>query len=368
MTVSTAGDPSDSTSAAPVSFARLGWQLATLEPCAQCDRRTSTCVGCVAALDELIVEERLQHAINLFGQVAAWKNAGLLSASAALRLWRTIEQTTPANERSWSERRRPIVAVAGTSRTQSSPTGAAVGAVSGDDRPLPQRRPFGWRDLGESLLAERTLNTLLALGAFLILASALVISVLNPTKLPLVPHLAVLAGAMTLFYAAGYVCYARMRLTRAGETLLAIAAAFVPLDVWVVSGADGLGWSRAETWAVASAVALPVYGLSYALLPGRAFAWLSAIAGQSLLLASLNLTATQRDWVACASVVLGNVYIVCSTRLRSRRWTSLGTALFRVAHVVTPVAMLLLLAAKFNALPWAPPCSRPIPTGCGWST
>ena len=77
---------------------------------------------------------------------------------------------------------------------------------------------------------------------------------------------------MALFSVSGYVCYARMRLARAGEALLAIAAAFVPLDVWTLGGADGLEWSGAEIWVIASALALPVYSLLYLLVPGRVLA------------------------------------------------------------------------------------------------
>jgi hypothetical protein len=63
---------------------------------------------------------------------------------------------------------------------------------------------------------------------------------------------------MSLFYAAGYTCHVRMRLTRTGEALLAIAGALVPLGVWVVGGAEGIGWSRDHLLLAASCIALPV--------------------------------------------------------------------------------------------------------------
>jgi hypothetical protein len=187
------------------------------------------CPTCTAALDELLAEERLLRAIDLYGQVTAWKCAGLLTTSTAMRLWSVIQPATRATDPSPSK---PAESVA-------TPTLAAADTTS-----QPPRLPFRWRDLGESLLAERTLNTLLGLGAFLILAAALVISVLNPTNVSHLPHVGVVAGTMSLFYAAGYTCHVRMRLTRAGEALLAIAGALVPLGVWVVGGAEGMGWRR----------------------------------------------------------------------------------------------------------------------------
>ena len=127
--------------------------------------------------------------------------------------------------------------------------------------------------------------------------------------------MAVLVGTTVLFYAAGWFCHARMRLTRAGEALLGIAAAFVPLDVWSLGGPDGLGWSAATIWTVASAVALPVYAVSYALLPGRIFAWLFALAPGSLLLALLTLLDVPLEWRLCAVMPLALGYVALSTRV-----------------------------------------------------
>jgi hypothetical protein len=147
MTVPIAGDPpGPGASAEPTSFARLGWQLATPELCAQCDRRTDVCPTCTAALDELLAEERLLRAIDLYGQVTAWKCAGLLTTSTAMRLWSVIQPATRATDPSPSK---PAESVA-------TPTLAAADTTS-----QPPRPPFRWRDPGESLLAERTLNTLL---------------------------------------------------------------------------------------------------------------------------------------------------------------------------------------------------------------
>src|SRR5262249_52667135 len=150
---------------------------------------------------------------------------------------------------------------------------------------------------------------------------------------------------------AGYVCRVRLQLTLAGEALLAIGGALVPLAVWVVGGRDGLNWSRDELLAAATVVALPVYVACYVLAPGRAFAYLVAIAGKALLMAVLNLGGVPREWIACASVVLACIYIMFSVQLRGPRWGLLGDALFWCAQIVTPPAMLLGLGAKFAALP-----------------
>jgi hypothetical protein len=64
-------------------------------------------------------------------------------------------------------------------------------------------RGFSWAELGRSLLSERTLHALLGLGAFLILTSGVVISVLNPTGLGPLLHLAAVLATALLFCGAG---------------------------------------------------------------------------------------------------------------------------------------------------------------------
>lgn len=90
--------------------------------------------------------------------------------------------------------------------------------------PRPQRPTFTWAQVGAYLLSERTLNALLALGAFLILASVLVISTVNPTNLAPIPHVLALVVATLTFFAFGSFVRQRLALTRTGAALLAIAA------------------------------------------------------------------------------------------------------------------------------------------------
>src|SRR5262249_20873749 len=93
---------------------------------------------------------------------------------------------------------------------------------------------FEWRNVGTYLLSQRTLHGLLGVGAFLILASGVVISTLNPTGLGPISHLAAVVATTLLFFAAGYVVRQRLHLTIAGATLLGIAGAFVPLTIWTL--------------------------------------------------------------------------------------------------------------------------------------
>src|SRR4051794_19003999 len=98
MTAPAASEPpTPNASNESASFGLIGWQLAMADTCAECDRRTNLCPACASALDELILEERRQHRIDLHDQVREWKNARLLSPSAAQRLWRAIANMPPVD-------------------------------------------------------------------------------------------------------------------------------------------------------------------------------------------------------------------------------------------------------------------------------
>src|SRR5439155_17275708 len=118
--------------------------------------------------------------------------------------------------------------------------------------PRPAQPAFSWKQVGTYLLSERTLNALLALAAFLILASAVVISTLNPTHLRPLAHLGVMAITTLAFYGAGYVVRQKLTLPKTGSTLLAIGAAFIPLDIWTLGQQQLPRWDAGTVWLAAS--------------------------------------------------------------------------------------------------------------------
>ena len=119
--------------------------------------------------------------------------------------------------------------------------------------------------VGAALLSERTLNTLLVVGALLILASASVISTLNPTHLPPLLHFGALVATTLAFFLASYALRTRFRLQRTASALLNISAVFVPLDVWTLGQDRLLRWTPDDVWLAASALCLLAYLLIHAL-------------------------------------------------------------------------------------------------------
>ncbi len=213
----------------------------------------------------------------------------------------------------------------------------------------PTRRPspsFSWKQVGTYLLSERTLNALLGLGAFLILAAAVVISTVNPTGLGPVLHLAAMVGTTAVFYLAGALVQKRLRLARTGATLLAVGAVFIPLDACTF-GSDLLKWEPSAIWVLASLVCLLIYLPSHLSLYDRASAILTAAAGGSLVLSLARPLGVDPIWGGCGLVVLAGVYLIVADRLRHSQ-TNLHWALSWAAQLATPSAMAGLLALRFS--------------------
>jgi hypothetical protein len=234
----------------------------------------------------------------------------------------------------------------------------APAAAGREAAPRPTGPAFSWAQVGTYLLSERTLNALLGLGAFLILASGVVISTVNPTRLGPLPHLGAVAATMIASYAAGYVVRQKARLMTAGAALLAIGAAFVPLTVWTIGQERLLSWEPGAVWLVASLVCLPLYLGSHAVIRDRTFAVLTALAGGSELLAVLNWLRVPLEWGLCALLVLALGYILVGRRLQAD-WSTLAWALFWAAQVATPFVMAGLMVAKFFPPVWEAVVGRP---------
>src|SRR5918911_1080066 len=117
------------------------------------------------------------------------------------------------------------------SETRDTPAPSLAGLPSPQVQPRPRLTA---QRVGAALLSERTLNTLLVVGALLILASASVISTLNPTHLPPLLHFGALVATTLAFFLASYALRTRFRLQRTASALLNISAVFVPLDVWTL--------------------------------------------------------------------------------------------------------------------------------------
>ena len=370
--------------------------------CPHCDYQSpyerARCPQCSTVFDNAALEE-LAHLDYLQDRLDAWRHEGLLPPRVAARILREADRQVADLELALGLRAAPAEAVEAPAAA-AAPVARPLAAPPEPVAPPPERavpppapappapeappaaapplppaaapaaapspfpRPpspstlhpapspsFSWSQLGAALLSERTLNTLLALGAFLILASGVVISTLNPTGLSPWPHLGVVAATTLVFYAFGYFVRQRLGLTVTGTTLLGIGAAFIPLTMWTLGQAELLNWDPGAIWLAASFLCLPVYLASYGLLRDRTFALLASPAGGSELLALLNWLGVPLEWGLCALLGLAVGYVALSRRL-AEGWQTLSWALLLSARVATPAAMAALLGGKDFPVAW----------------
>ncbi|MBI4491537.1 MAG: hypothetical protein HY690_01945 [Chloroflexi bacterium] len=328
--------------------------------------------------------EKLAHLAYLRDRLDSWQDEGLLPAGSAtalreataremLELERALGLRAATPEPAMPTLAAPAVAVeAGPGREPESSlverapapllapaaiqpalqAEAATSAVAAPPAaPAPAAPSFSWGQVGTYLLSERTLNALLGLATLLLLASGVVISTLNPTRLAPPLHLGVVAATTIVFYVLGYVVRNRLELARTGSTLLTIGGAFVPLNVWTLGQEQLLNWEPGAIWLVASLVGLPLYLGSHAVLRDRPFALLTALAGGSELLAALNWLGVPLEWGLCGLAALGLGYLRLSHRL-AEPWPALAWALSWSAQAAAPLVMALLMLARFFPFVW----------------
>jgi hypothetical protein len=232
------------------------------------------------------------------------------------------------------------------SETRDTPAPSIAGLPSPRVRPRPRLTA---QRVGAALLSERTLNTLLVVGALLILASASVISTLNPTHLPPLLHFGALVATTLAFFLASYALRTRFGLQRTASALLNISAVFVPLDVWTLGQDRLLRWTPDDVWLVASALCLLAYLLIHALLCDRIFALLTTAAGAGLVLALAHRAHIPLEWWGCVLVLLALLYVVLAPRVRTVL-PLLAWALLCCGHLLTLLALTLLTVPSSAAL------------------
>jgi len=215
--------------------------------------------------------------------------------------------------------------------------------------PRPPRRPLTWDRIWQTLLSERTLNVLLFLGAFLLMASATTYVVYNWERLPSAVQLAFIILFTLFFYAAGRFLRRRMGLRASGIAVTAVGSLLVPLDFYAVLLAGEVlppeQWPW--VWLLASAVCLPIYTLTAWRIQAAFFGYLVAVAAGNLACAGLYVLGLPGDWSLAVLPAVALALLALAYRLRPAdgpsSWAILSapfrlTALLAVA-VVLPLGM-----------------------------
>lgn len=220
-----------------------------------------------------------------------------------------------------------IKAEAGLAPRPAAPERAATAAAAAPAAaappparpPRPPRVPLTRERLWQTLLSERTLNVILFLGAFLLIASATTYVIANWDTLPSWAQLLFIVLFTLSFYGGGWFLRVRMGLRASGIALTAVGSLLVPLDFYAVLLAGGV-WPPERwpwVWLIASAVCLPVYFWTALRLRAQFFGYLVVVAAGSLLCAALRVLGVPSEWWLAALVALALVLAVVAYRHRT---------------------------------------------------
>ena len=204
------------------------------------------------------------------------------------------------------------------------------------------REPWGER-MGRALLSLRTRQTLLFLGAFLLVVSALVLVVFNWASFPPILQFALLAGVCGGLWAGGTWLARQSGLERAGAGLQAVGAVLVPVVAFSLSRPGLLDLEPRGAWLLASALSLPIYALAAWRMRHPLFAVAGCLSGASAVLAALS--GVESQWLPLALVVTLLGYLLLARWLQ-RAAPELAAGPYWVAHAGLPAALL------FAALLW----------------
>ena len=215
------------------------------------------------------------------------------------------------------QRPRPVEAAPTATPAMAEMPAMATPAPAAPRRP--PRQPLTLERLWQTLLSERTLNVILFLGAFLLIASAITYVVANWSTLPPWAQLAAIVLFTLSFYGGGWFMRTRMNLRASGMALTAVGSLLVPLDFYAVFIAGGF-WPAERwpwVWLMASAVCLPIYIFTALRLRAQFFGYVVAAAGASLMCAALQVLGVGSEWWLLALVSLALLYAALAYRFRS---------------------------------------------------
>jgi hypothetical protein len=185
--------------------------------------------------------------------------------------------------------------------------------------PRPPREPLTWDRVWQTLLSERTLNVLLFLGAFLLVASATTYIVYNWETLPPAVQLGFIVLFTLSFYGAGWFLRTRMKLRASGIAVTAIGSLLVPLDFYAVGIAGGVVPAErwAWVWLVASLVCLPIYTFTAIRIQAGFFGYTVAVAAGSLVCAAVQVMGLPPEWFLTALVATALGLAAVAYRLKA---------------------------------------------------
>lgn len=220
-----------------------------------------------------------------------------------------------------------------------------------EESPVPQP---DFSSIWSNWYSDNSINLLLYIGAFLIVASASIYIGFQWETIGGVAKAILLTVLTGAFFGCGTMFYQHPKIKHAGATFLAIGAILIPFNglAWynfVLRDAD---YSFGAVWMVTSLVAIGVYaGLAYT-VRHKMYTYIASVSGLSLLLALVNASQWQQEYYIIAGIatafillLLTRLFIKSSSELQSLYLVPLTLS----AHIIMPLSLLFGLSVALSS-------------------
>jgi hypothetical protein len=255
----------------------------------------------------------------------------------------------------------PVVTVALPAKASVAPqpvVSATVPAVPlkkirPETAPKPAKPPRDWGKVWNQaikfVVSGALLRALLYLGAFMIVVSAMVLVVRFWDIFPPVLQVGFIFALPSVFYLAGWLIRAKLKLQQAGIVITGVGELLVGVAFAGLYQLGNLRMGISQYWLMASALCTLIYVLTALLLEGEFFDSLALIGGGSTLVALTRTLALPLEWTLAMLTLYGLGLTELSVLLESRpKWKDSYRVARVLAEIITPLS---LAAVCFTAIP-----------------
>ena len=298
--------------------------------------------------ERLAVVEFLLAAINRFSE-----RNGFVSANAEQSARAVITAQKAKLETELARRRpQPIRSAAAPQKPATSVESVPAQASPVPPAPILPLRDRFWR----TLLSERTLQAMLFLGIFLLLAAALSFVFYGWKDFSALLRVAIPTIFTLVFLALGWYVRTRTRMYRSGIALTAMAALLIPIDFYTLYVNFNISPAQTPTfWFITSLVCLAAYIIITLLTQSALFGYLVGVAAGAAISSAVEIGNQQiafaRDWNGAALTILalGLSLIAAALGRASKpgRWRVLAEPFRNLALIAVGAIMLLTWGGRY---------------------
>ena len=214
-----------------------------------------------------------------------------------------------------------------------------------------------WGRFWTNWYSDNSINLLLYLGAFLIVASASIYVGFAWETIGGVSK-AILLSLLTLaFFGFGTWFYNVPKIKQAGATFIAIAALLIPFNglAWYNFVLEPAGYSIGSVWLATSLIAVITYAILAYFIRHPFYTYIAGFGGLSMVLAIVNTAQLNREFYILGGIFSSFVLLLSTKLFNQAEGNDLKnyvTPLTISAHVVMPVSLILglLLASSSGRL------------------